>query len=359
MKKELAYSIIDHFAIAGSIQNISSFGSGHIHDTFLVETVKNKYILQKINNHVFKHVPELMSNIIRVSNHLNYKLSSEQRKKSLKLVFTVHKKPYYIGVKNEDWRVYEFISGSSYFNLPPDTGYAYEGGKAFGEFINNLTDLPGERLNETIVNFHNVQYRLEEFNSSLAGYDRDRLIESKNEINFVHKHAASLIRIYDLYRNGLIPERITHNDTKFNNILFNREGKAICIIDLDTVMPGCIHFDFGDAVRIIANTAAEDEADTNKIVFDMEMYRAFTRGFLTPLNSILTKKEIETLALAPLYMTFIMGLRFLTDYLREDVYFKIAYPQHNWYRACAQFQLFKSMMINVQDMRQIIIDCMK
>jgi hypothetical protein len=359
MKKEVAYSVIKSFKVAVEIQKISSFGAGHIHDTFMVETVKNKYILQKINNHVFKHVPELMSNILRVTDHLNHKLESVQEKKSLKLVSTVKNEPYYVGVKNDYWRLYEYIEKSFSFNLPSDTNYAYEGGLAFGDFIYLLADLPGERLHDTIANFHNMQFRLEEFNSALACNDRDRLIESKKEIDFVHKHAPSLVRIYNLYRNGLIPQRITHNDTKFNNILFSKDGKAKCVVDLDTVMPGCIHFDFGDAIRILASDAAEDEPDLNKIAFNMEMYQAFTGGFLDPLKSILTKKEISTLALAPLYMTFIMGLRFLTDYLRGDVYFKVDYPQHNWYRACAQFHLFKCMMQKAEEMRQIIFDCVK
>jgi aminoglycoside phosphotransferase (APT) family kinase protein len=304
-------------------------------------------------------VPELMSNIGRVTEHLMHKLSSQYEKTALTLIPTLTNKPYHVGMKKDYWRVYEFIEGSHSFDLPKDSGYAYEGGQAFGDFIYYLTDLPGKRLHDTIINFHNIQFRLDAFNSALVTNDRDRLLESKNEIEFVRKHVSPLIRIYNLYRSGSIPERITHNDTKFNNILFNREGRAICIVDLDTVMPGCIHFDFGDAIRIIANTAAEDEPDLTKIAFNMEMYRAFTRGFLTPLTALLTEKEKETLALAPLYMTFIMGLRFLTDYLRGDIYFKVDYPQHNWYRACTQFHLFKCMMQKAEEMRQINFDCMK
>jgi thiamine kinase-like enzyme len=357
--KALAYTIIDHFALSGDVQNISSFGSGHIHDTFLVETARKKYLLQKINTHVFKNVPELMSNIVRVTEHLNRKLSDQQEQQPLKLITTRAHKPYHTGIKKDYWRLYEFIDNSYSYDRPPDTGKAFEGGRAFGNFISHLADLPGERLYQTIANFHNIHFRLGQFNTALVGNDKDRLAESSNEIKFVHKHAASLVRFYDLYREGLIPERITHNDTKFNNILFNQEGKALCVVDLDTVMPGSLHFDFGDAVRIIGSSAAEDEPDLTKIAVDMEMYRAFTRGFLAPLKSLLTEKEKETLVLAPLYMTFIMGLRFLTDYLTGDKYYKIAYPQHNWYRACAQFQLFRCMVYKEKEMRQIILACLK
>ena len=357
--KALAYTVIDHFAVSGDVQHISSFGSGHIHDTFLVETASKKYLLQKINTHVFKNVSELMSNIVRVTEHLNRKLNRQPEQKPLKLITTRKNKLYYTGIKNDHWRLYEFIDNSASFDLPPDTDKAFEGGRAFGNFISYLSDLPGGRLYQTIANFHNMHYRLGQFNTALVGNDKDRLAESSNEIKFVHKHAASLVRFYDLYRKGLIPERITHNDTKFNNILFNQEGRALCVVDLDTVMPGSLHFDFGDAVRIIGNSAAEDEPDLTRIGVNMEMYQAFTRGFLMPLKSLLTGKEKETLALAPLYMTFIMGLRFLTDYLTGDKYYKIAYPQHNWYRACAQFQLFRCMVYKEKEMRKIISESLK
>ena len=356
MNKEIAYRVIEYFNISGDVLNITPYGTGHIHDTFMVQTVRKKYILQKINHHVFKQVPVLMSNIARVTEYINQHYSKSNGLRTLTIVPARGNKSFYTGIRNDFWRLYEFIDGTSSFELPPNHGYAYEGGKAFGTFISSIVDLPGPRLHETIPDFHNIQYRLEEFNSALAGNDRDRLIESRKEIEFVHKNAPPLKRMYDLYRKGLIPERTTHNDTKFNNILFNRSGQAVCIVDLDTVMPGCLHFDFGDAIRIIASTAAEDEADLNKIVFNIEMYRAFTRGFLLPLKPLLAKKEIETLALAPLYMTFLIGLRFLTDYLRGDVYFKIEYPQQNWYRACAQFQLFACMMVKAEEMRKIIYE---
>ena len=344
MNPEIARTIIDYFNIPGEVLQITAFGTGHIHDTFLIKTARNKYVLQKINHYVFRNIPELMSNIVRVTGHLNSKLEKAHALRALNLVPTRNNKPFFTNIKNDFWRVYDFIDETSVFELPPDTDYAYEGGKAFGTFISEMADFPDPRLYETIPDFHNMQYRLEEFNS-------------KKEINFIREHAQPLKRIYDLYLQGSIPERITHNDTKFNNILFSKKGKAVSIIDLDTVMPGCIHFDFGDAVRIIGSTAAEDEPDLEKIIFNMEMFRAFTRGFLFPLAPLLSKKEMETLALAPLYMTFITGLRFLTDYLRGDVYYKTDYPQHNWYRACAQFQLFRRMMASAETMRQIIYDC--
>jgi hypothetical protein len=245
------------------------------------------------------------------------------------------------------------------FDVVENTKIAYEGGKAFGIFMSLLADLPADTLTETIPDFHSMEKRLESFFSSIADDPVNRVKDIAAEINFIKQRAEQMLTIPKLIKSGLLPKRITHNDTKFNNILFDDTEHAMCIVDLDTVMPGSILFDFGDAIRTGANTAIEDEKDLTKVDINLPIYEAYTQGFIKSTRHTLTPVEIENLAFSARFMTFIIGLRFLTDFVDGDPYFRTLYPEHNLDRAKVQFRLVEQMELNAGKMREIVLQSLE
>lgn len=354
-------SIIKHFKIEGRFSNAKSYGSGHIHDTYLIRTeneLRGSYLLQRINQHVFKNVPELMSNIERVVRHIRKKLSylpgANPDRECLTLVSTVDERAYHRDDAGACWRVYKFIEHSHCFDLVDSPKRAYQGGKAFGKFQALVCDLPAEMLCETIPDFHDIEHRLRVFFDTVKRDPLQRAKEVMNELRMVEKRADEMKLIHRLADNGDIPLRVTHNDTKFNNVLFDEAGEALCVIDLDTVMPGYIHYDFGDAIRSCANTGTEDEPDLSRVRMDIKRFEAFTKAFLAECGTLLVRTEIDTLAFSARLMTFIMGLRFLTDYLDGDHYYKVRFAKHNLQRARVQFKLLTGMDQQYDEMRSIV-----
>jgi serine/threonine protein kinase len=332
--------LVKRFAIEGDVLSTKPFGNGHINDTFFIEnTNKNcpDYLLQRINHHIFKDVEGVVVNISMVSAHLDTKLKGEFKSdKSIEQVLTlIPTNEGALFYKDEDgnfWRVYQFIKDSISYDLITSTKQAYEGGEAFGRFQLMLADMDPNLLTETLKDFHNIKFRLVNFDKAVAEDSAGRLKEVSEEIKLIKEHKEFMCNLYQMGEDGLLPRRITHNDTKFNNILFDNNDNVICIIDLDTVMPGYIAYDFGDAIRSLANTAEEDEADLSKIGVNVPLFKAYTEGYLKEATQFLTDHEIESLYLAIFLFPYMQAIRFLTDYLQGDTYYKIAYPLHNLVR---------------------------
>ena len=358
-RMELKY-IIEQFQTEGTIIDFSPYGTGHINDTYKVvtgEKSSSNYLLQRINHNVFKDVPGLMENIQRVTTHIRKKLSeipgSNPDRETLSLIETVDGKTFYLDDTGNYYRMYLFIEDHNTYDIVKTAHQAYEAGRMFGKFQNFLSDLPGKPLNETIRDFHNIEFRLNELFSALAADKEKRSANVSNEIKFVENRMDEMKILLDLSRKGEIPTRVTHNDTKFNNVLLDKNDNGLCVIDLDTVMPGIIHYDFGDSIRTATNTGAEDEVNLEKVKMDIDLFEGYTRGYLKEMVS-LTNRELEYLPLAAKLLPYIIGIRFLTDYLKGDHYFKIKHREHNLQRAKTQFKLLNSMEKQYEKMIDIV-----
>lgn len=353
--------IAAQFKLHGTIAGIEPFGQGHINDTYRVHTKEDDvpdYILQRKNHNVFKDIPGMMDNIVRVTEHIRQKLEEKQERDVSKKVLTHIQTPvgsyFYKDSEGNFWTVFLLIPGSHSVENIQNPEHAYLAGKGFGRFQQQLEDLPGPHLNETIVDFHNIDYRFRNFRKALKVNFENRKTICKKEIDFALAREKEMQTLINAQRNAEIPLRITHNDTKINNILFDQFGQILCVIDLDTVMPGLVHFDYGDAIRTAANTGTEDETRLDNITINLEIFEAFSKGFLEETYSFLTEKEIKLLPHSVKFMTFIMGLRFLTDYLEGDVYYKISHTDHNIERARAQFKLVEEVEKREKEMEEII-----
>ncbi len=338
--------IIDNFQIKWPITSMEPYGGGHINDTYYVQCQNEggpDYLLQKVNSYVFKDIEGLMNNIEIVTTHLIKKLEEngiqDIERRSLKLVTTKNEKLYVKDDDGEFWRVFNFIEDHKVYDGAPNTEIAFEGARMFGKFLNELSELDPTSVVDTIPNFHNITFRLENLEKAIDENPAGRVKQVKEEIKYVRSRRETMSVIQHLGEKGLIRSRIVHNDTKINNVLFDQQNKGLCVIDLDTIMPGYVHYDFGDGVRTCANTGSEDDADLNNISYDLEMYKAFSTGYIESVHSVLNDTERSTLAQAALLFPFIMGVRFLTDYIAGDVYYKINYEDHNLVRARAQLKL--------------------
>jgi Ser/Thr protein kinase RdoA (MazF antagonist) len=359
--KDNLKEIFDYFVTEGTFFIGEPFGNGHIHDTFRIKTSepdKDDYILQRLNNKIFKKIPELQENIGRVTFHLNKKLraipGSDIKRECLTLIPSREGKSWIVDKDGHYWRMYIFISNHRSYDIVDNPDKAYEGGKAIGRFQAMLADLPGDPLHETIPFFHDIEKRLETFNTTIKDNPVKRAEKTAEEIDFVLQRAEEMKIILRLGREGKIPLRITHNDTKFNNILLDENDKALCVIDLDTVMPGYVHYDFGDAIRTAANIAAEDEKELSKVKMDIKLFEAYSKGYLSETRNTLNDVEKEYLAFAPRLITYTIALRFLTDYIDGDNYFKTHHEHHNLQRARAQLKLVESIEEQYGEMQKII-----
>ncbi len=354
-------AVLSHFDILGDFILAERYGSGHINDTYMVIFNQAghpvRYILQRINTNVFKDPVSLMDNISRVLAHSKEKLSGlkDATRRALTLVKTLDGKMYYQDAEGSCWRVYLFIERARTYDVLESANYAYQAAKAFGSFQSLLADIPGERLHETIPNFHNTPSRLADFDKALAADVCGRAASAKAEIEFVQKWRSIAPVLLDLQAKGEIPERITHNDTKINNVMLDDEsGEAICVIDLDTIMPGISLYDFGDLVRTSTSPAAEDEKNLDKVYARMEMFEALAKGFLEGAGGCLTPKEIEMMPFSGMLITFEIGVRFITDYLEGDKYFKVKREGHNLDRCRTQFKLVQSLKDQEAEMNKIM-----
>ncbi len=336
--------ILSQFSTEGTPDPVEPYGSGHIHDTYRAKNGnagQPGYILQRINHRIFGQIPQLMENIGRVTAHIRQKLQTvpgaRPDREALTVVPTRDGKLFYRDSEGNYWRVYRFIAGAKSYDLVETPDQVYQGGKAFGKFGALLADLPAAQLHETLPNFHDIEKRLNTFSQVLAANKAGRAAGVTAEVAFVRERAEEMGTILRWGREGKLPLRITHNDTKFNNVLLDEHDQALCVVDLDTVMPGYVAYDFGDSIRTTANTAAEDEANLAKIDFNLDLFEDYTRGYLEEMGPFLTPQEIHSLPLGCKLMPYIMGVRFLTDYLDGDQYYKIHFPGHNLQRSRAQF----------------------
>ena len=347
MKTETIKSIFKEFDHKANYVSHSELNSGHINDTFLVKTDgENNYILQKINHNIFKDVPGLVNNKVLTSNHIKSKypnLSEEELSKKVLSFVKTKKTDFYYHKENGDfWNVMIFIDNSVTHEIVKDKEIAYEGGKLLGEFLNLTSDFDSNKLIDVIPNFHDMSFRYKQYASSLQSASKSRLNKAAKYTKIVAELKDEMHILQELKEEGKIPVRVTHNDTKISNSLFDKNNKGMCMIDTDTVMPGIIHYDFGDAIRTICNTAAEDEKDLSKVEFNLDYYKAYEKGFLEQSKESLSAIGLKYLPLAAKTMIFIMAIRFLTDFLNNDVYYKTNYSEHNLDRAKNQFKLIES-----------------
>lgn len=347
IEEQLKY-VFNQFDHKAEYKSYKELASGHINDTYLIKTVKKPYfVLQRINQGVFKDVPGLIENKVAVSRHIQKKLEGKSRKKQergvLAFARTKEGAAYYQGKEGNYWNLMYFIDKSVTHETVKSQEIAYEGGKLMGKFLTLTSDFDASRLIEVIPKFHDMSFRYEQFEEALELASPDRLQTSKDYIKIVKDSKEEMHILKNLKESGEIKTRVTHNDTKISNVLFNKKNKGICVIDTDTVMPGIIHYDFGDAIRTICNTAAEDETNLDLVEFNTQYYKAYKKGFLKHMKSSISAIELKYLPLGAKTMIFIMALRFLTDYLNGDVYYKIKYPKHNLDRAKNQFKLLESL----------------
>ena len=345
--KKLKY-IFDQFKHKGEFNSYEELASGHINDTYLIKTKEKPYfVLQRINHSVFKNVPGLIINKVNVSLHIRKKLAHlserELKRRVLSFLKTNDDIFYYKDSDGNYWNMMIYIDNSITFETVNNEEVAYEGGKLFGNFLNLTSDLDISKLIEVIPKFHDMSFRYSQFKSALQSTPKERLYRAKLYIDCVANLKEEMHILQNLKESRLIKLRTTHNDTKISNALFTKNNKGLCVIDTDTVMPGIIHYDFGDAIRTICNTAAEDETNLDLVEFNTTYYKAYTKGFLEHMKSSITLLELKYLPLAAKTMIFIMALRFLTDYLNGDVYYKTKYPEHNLDRAKNQFKLLQSL----------------
>ena len=346
---------IYHFPIDGSPVSCEQIKSGHINETYLITTDTGaRYILQWINQYVFPNVNAIMNNMSAISAYLREHEKGQMA--MISYIDTLDGHSYYDDGQGGAWRIYRFVDNSVCLQLPECPRDFYECARAFGHFQEVLSGFPAQRLEETIVNFHNTVDRYRQLREAVAKNEAGRLGEVEEEVRFVLQREERACRLHRMREQGLLPVRATHNDTKINNVLLDgNTHRALCVIDLDTVMPGLSAFDFGDSIRFGASTAAEDEPDLSRVHLDLGLYRVYVRGFLEACPS-LTPAEIEVLPLGAYTMTLEVGLRFLADYLNGDRYFSIEYPEHNKVRCRTQFKLIRDMEAHWEDMNRIVAE---
>lgn len=362
LMKSQVLELCSHFNTEGSYVSHKVVSNGHINSTFVVqfenEGKRKGYILQKINKYVFKKPNEVMENISNATNFIKDKLRKNGLKTSKRVMSFLKSNNgnyYHVDNNGDYWRMSKFIDNSITFNKTDDLFVLEETGKAFGDFQNLLSDFPIEKLNITIPHFHNTINRYEIFEDAIEKDYANRVSNCLEEIEQYRNLKCVATKMYKMQKKGLLSLRVTHNDTKCNNVLYDADTKHyLCAIDLDTVMPGLVGFDFGDAIRFGANSCDEDEEDLSKVYLDLNKFSAFTKGFLSKTNNSLTQTEINTLSLGAITMTIECGLRFLTDYIEGDNYFKIDYCDQNLNRAKCQLALAKDMLNKYQQMNEIV-----
>lgn len=337
---------------------------GHINDTFVAQEAPGgpRYTLQRVNRFVFPRPKDITENMAGVTGFLQEKIrgrGGDPERETLTVRPTADGKPMFTDRAGHPWRCLRYIEGATSYETPESLAMLEEAGFAFGDFQRMLSEYPAHTLHEIIPDFHNTPARFAQLMEAVKADKAGRVAEVGKELDFAYKREEACGLLTGLLEKGELPLRVTHNDTKMSNILLDdKTGKAVCVIDLDTVMPGLCAFDFGDSIRAGAATAAEDETDLTKVRFDLERFSAYARGFLRAAGEILTEKERETLPDGAILMTLEVGMRFLADYLNGDVYFRTARPQHNLDRARNQFKLVEEMEAAREDMGRVVRELM-
>jgi len=361
---EQIQAILDRFVLPKGEMEAEPFGNGHINDTLHVTVHaacgEKQYVLQHVNQYVFKKPVEVIENIEKVTTYLASVVRAEggnPERSTLTLVSAKDGRHYVIAADGELWRMYLLVEGTKSVDLPDTPALFKLCGSAFGRFQQQLGGFDASMLHETIVDFHNTPARYAQLEEAIARNEAGRLDSVREEIAFCRKYEREVHALTDALEKGEIPLRVTHNDTKINNVLLDAQtGEGVCVIDLDTVMPGLAAYDFGDAIRSGAGTAAEDEPDSEKMTLDIEMFRAFAEGFLEQCGAALGKREKELLPMGAKLMTLECGMRFLADHLSGDKYFKVHRENHNLDRARTQFALVRSMEKQWAEMERIIAE---
>ena len=351
-------TIAASFALDAPVVSIDSLGDGFINDTFVVRTAGDApdYILQRKNKHIFPDVPAMMENIRKVTDHIRRQVIA-QGGDPLREVMTIvpahDGKLYHVDAQGDFWAVSIFIDDTVAYTKADSEDLARKGGEGIGKFQAQLADFT-EPLAETLPGFHNIRFRFEQWDAALARDAVGRKASLAAEIGWIEARRREMLDFWALVETGVIPTRVTHNDTKINNILFDKRGEVLCAIDLDTVMAATSLNDFGDAIRTFANTGSEDDTDLSRVSMSLTMFRAYAEGYLSQRAKELTRSETDHLAFAAIYITYEQVLRFLMDYIDGDVYYKVKYTDHNLVRTRAQYRLLQSMESQYDAMRETI-----
>ena len=350
--------IAEKFKLKGEVAEVKPLGEGFINDTFVI-TTKGKtpnYILQRKNKNIFSPIPAMMDNIQKVCLHIKNKVEKaggDPMREAMTIIPATDGKLYFLDEEQEYWTVCLFIDDTIAYEAAETPELAYAGGKGIGKFQSLVSD-----LNESLVNilpgFHDIRYRFKQWDEVLAKDPVGRKAEVNTEIEWIESRRNEMLDFWKLVEDGTIPTRISHNDTKINNILFDKEGEVLCVIDLDTVLSSTVLNDYGDAMRFYTNTGAEDDENLENVSMDIEIYKAFAKGYLEETASFLSDKEIEYLAFSAKYITYEQVLRFLMDYIDGDNYYKTKSPEHNLIRTRAQYKLLLSMEEQFEEMNRIV-----
>lgn len=361
MEEKNLLQLVSHFDVQGTVKSVKPLGNGLINDTYKVtmnEEDEPAYVLQRINNAIFKDVELLQSNIEAVTAHLRKKLEEKQvadiDRRVLHFIKAETGKTYWREADDTYWRMMRFIPNAFTYETVNEK-YSHAAGLAFGEFEAALVDLP-QQLGETIPDFHNMELRARQLKEAVQNNPVKRLSVVESMVEELNRNMEEMCKAEQLHRDGKLPKRICHCDTKVNNMMFDADGNILCVIDLDTVMPSYVFSDYGDFLRTGANFTAEDDPNLANVGFNMDIFKAFTKGYLTSAGAFLTPIEREHLPFAAKLFPFMQCVRFLTDYINGDVYYKIKYPEHNLDRAKNQLALFNSVCSHEEEMKNFIAE---
>lgn len=357
MKPDLKL-IASKFNLKGSVKNVAPLGEGFINDTYIIEMEEGspRYILQRKNKRIFSPIPAMMENIEKVCSHIKQKVEQaggDPMREAMTVIRTGNGKLYYEDEENEFWAVCLFIEDTIAYDSARTPDLAYAGGKGIGKFQSLVADLK-EPLTDILPGFHNIRIRFQQWDDTLKKDPVGRKSAVADEISWIENRREEMMNFWQLVEDGTIPTRISHNDTKINNILFDQKGEVLCVIDLDTVLSSTVLNDFGDAIRFYTNTGKEDDTNLEKVSMDMEIFRAFTKGYLEEAASFLTNKEIEYLPFSARYITYEQVLRFLMDHIDGDNYYKVKSGEHNLIRTRAQYKLLTSIEEQYDQMKQTV-----
>ncbi len=356
--EQILSQVISHFGIEGAIQSVRPIKTGHINQTYVVCVDGKSYTVQTINTYVFPDAEGVMGNILSVTEHLRKKVAErggDPNREVLHFYRGDSGKGYWKDAEGKYWRVYDYVDKALSYSIADDLQILTDAGEAFGNFQKLLSDYDGSTLAETIVNFHNTRQRYANMEAGIARNESGRLQNVLEEVEFFRARTETANRLVEQIEKGELPLRVTHNDTKFNNILIDEAThKPLCVIDLDTIMPGLAAYDFGDAIRFCANSAAEDEKDLSKVYFCMDKFEAFTKGFIGGADGFFTEAELDSMVWGCIIMTLECGCRFLLDYIDGDRYFHTDYPEHNLDRTHTQMKLVAQMEERFDEMQAIV-----
>jgi len=362
MMEQLIEELLTSYGLDPAVLEVRPMGQGHIHDTYLVEHRDDPgppLMLQKMNNYVFRDIPVLMRNMELVSEHIAFKnrrAGKDPARNGILLLEAEGGRSYIGNDESGYWRMFWFIEDQKSYEIAENEKIAFEGGKAIAHFQSMLTDLDPGKIGDTIPEFHQLDARVQQLKQAIENAPADRLAEAGPMIGLAEKHLAPVAALYEASREGDVPVRITHNDTKFNNILFGQDDSVTCMIDLDTVMKGYAWFDFADALRTCASRTTEEESDMRRVGFNISIYRAFAKGYLSEAHMFLTDDEKALLHAAPMAFAYIQAIRFLADYLNGDVYYKTSRKDQNLTRTENQFTLMRSILDQQEEMKKIITE---